>query len=350
MSENIKKLAALFAPVSSAVLVAEDGVIQYMNQAAIDLIGPHLGFPAAELLGEGAGSVKIGQDTFSVRSAGCEGAAVYYIESPDGPGGVSAPYNAQLRHQLQELFAELKNHIVSLSTLLLDMTEQGVWEQTGRANDGNALGRLAEEVHRDSAVMERMLSCRFTMEALISGRRQPECVNLDAAVFCKQLASTVGFFARRRGINVTHTCAFGETVPATFDPALMELALLQLIYGSLSHMSAGKTLSLSVRNDGEQTIFSVNDDGGGPACSSDGSGRLTSSFAGVIVAMHGGALACKSLPGKGSFVSCSLPRRPDVSLVLDSDGLLNAVGGIQTVLTELSPWLEPEDFDPRLMD
>lgn len=351
MTEFSAGLAALLEALTEASLTIQDGRVSHMNAAAEELLGPQTGMRAQALHLED--SMSLGGRTYIVRRVDVGGVTVVcLVESEPEEGALMR--SARPREELDAAMAGLRGHVVELESKLLDAAEGGLWDKGEHASQYMELHALAAKIHRDSAIVDRMLGGRMLIDDLMSGRRKPEIVRLDAAGFCRSIAGTVGYFAKRRGIRVTDNCAVGETIPATFDPELVEIALLHLICNALAHLKSGGTLSLTVREDAGQVIFTVSDDGSG--MDEAGSAEMHSRdhfgvrCAGAIAAVHGGTLAVKSVPGRGTFTSCSFPTQRDVGAELNSDAQIAATGGIQTIFTQLAPWLEPEDFDPRLMD
>lgn len=344
-------LAVLLEALSEAAFTIEDGRVSYMNPVAEELLGPQAGCRADALRLDD--SVILGGKTYVVRNVDLgKVTVVCLLESTPEEGALTR--NARPREELDAAMAGLRGHVVELESKLLDAAESGLWDKGERAGEYMELHSLAAKIHRDSAIVDRMLGGRMLIDDLMSGHRKPKLVSLDAVGFCRGIAGTVGYFAKRRGIRVTDNCAVGEMVIGTFDPELVEIALLHLICNALAHLKSGGTLSLTVREDSGQIIFTVSDDGSG--MDEAGSAEMHSRdhfgvrCAGVIAAVHGGTLAVKSLPGRGTFTSCSFPIQPGISEELNSDAQMDVTGGIQTIFTQLAPWLEPEDFDPRLMD
>ena len=178
----------------------------------------------------------------------------------------------------------------------------------------------------------------------------------------RELAWTVDFFARGRGVTVEYESR-PEPLYMSADRTLVEQMLLNLLSNSLLSLPDGGHVRLSLARRGEWAVISVDDDGCGIAPGrfadiEDGEGSLSAPpglglpLARSIAELHGGALVLESRPGRGTSARVTLPlgvrSGRGGSTRLSGGGAPYRSGGMDMVLTQLSTWLRSSDYDSRL--
>ena len=257
---------------------------------------------------------------------------------------------AGLEHALRASLADLRLAVDRICAL-----------SAGRGGDGElALG--AASLSHGYFRMARTVVNAVTLEAVCSGSAAFAPQELDMSELVRELAWTVDFFARGRGVTVEYESR-PEPLYMSADRTLVEQMLLNLLSNSLLSLPDGGHVRLSLARRGEWAVISVDDDGCGIAPGrfadiEDGEGSLSAPpglglpLARSIAELHGGALVLESRPGRGTSARVTLPlgvrSGRGGSTRLSGGGAPYRSGGMDMVLTQLSTWLHSSDYDSRL--
>ena len=134
-------------------------------------------------------------------------------------------------------------------------------------------------------------------------------LELDMSELVRELAWTVDFFARGRGVTVEYESR-PEPLYMSADRTLVEQMLLNLLSNSLLSLPDGGHVRLSLARRGEWAVISVDDDGCGIAPGrfadiEDGEGSLSAPpglglpLARSIAELHGGSASLSDRPALG---------------------------------------------------
>lgn len=350
MPDFMAPIEVAFKPASDCVVAAQYGIIRYMNPAAERLLGTRTGEKLDSVLGQGMSALADGGEAEAwaagmqvrIRAAVCGEISIYYVSPLEPQPGDAAQPGEDSGIALRDTLSALRS--ASRSLLMAAGGE----------------GASAEGVSRDMAAVVaqcsdrlcRMLLGRMDLNDLTSRRVSPKPVHVNAGRLCRELVSTVGYFAAPRGLNVVF--AGDADAPGTFDPGLVERAMLHLVSNSLLHMGEGCTLTIGASCSGGYTVLTVDDNGGGLSDESkahmyDGA-HLGLRYAGAVSALHNGSLMIEGRSGHGTHARMVLPYVPERFTELSSPELPPLDGGMPLVMTMLSTWLRPSDYDPRLFD
>lgn len=352
MPDLLLKSETVFKQAAEAVLVSRNGIVRYMNPSAVKLLGEHTGSRVSDMLGSAVSEMPDGATAstwsagrqVSVRAAVHEDVSIYYVTAVEEPSRFSThelALQSRLRDTLSSLDSLSRTLLVKLYDDYQDSGEQGAYR-----------GELASAVLHCSSRLNRAFMGRMELDDLQSGRTKPDVRCLDAGRFCRELAGTVSYFAKPRGINVVFE---GDPdADGTFDGQLVETAMLHMISNSLMNMTSGCTLTLSAECSGGYTILGVDDDGSGLSDESKlhayDRGNLGLRYVGVVTALHKGSFLMEGRVGYGTHMRMVLPYVPERHGELNTKPVKIRRNDMAYILTQLSPWLDSSDYDPRLLD
>ena len=172
------------------------------------------------------------------------------------------------------------------------------------------------------------------------------------------LVDSVNFFTRDRGVTI-HFSSSGSCL-VQGDQSRLEQLLLNLLANALLHTERGGEIHVSLRQQGEQVVLAVDDNGHGmderalaalftvreePDAVTGGAGLGLYVCRGIIRA-HGGSILVESRPDKGTKIRVMFPLSRNLPL-RDGD---NTPYGTGMILTELAPVLCHESYDKRYRD
>lgn len=356
MTKTMEAMSALAARLNEAVVLAEDGLVGFMNQAAVELVGQRAGEAEKEAVGKAAllkpgesARVKLDGCLYLVQAHCHEGVRIYLFVPERHAASALVPDEAAPRREIDEGFE-------NAGRLVRGVCVDAYERMTGHASatEKETLDQLLR-LARQTALLDRLTRGRILLDSLLNGTYQTELAELDALEFVRGLADSAGLLTERHGISVETNYAPGEELRAVFDLKLVETALLHLMCNALEHMRPGCTLLLEARAEEDGGVrFVVSDNGAGmlpvQLANLYTRDKLGMRLAAAAASAHGGQLAVTSMPARGAHIAFTIPklRGPLRSLTPEQAALSG--GGMYKILVQLSPWLSADDFDPRLMD
>ena len=182
-----------------------------------------------------------------------------------------------------------------------------------------ALDEIQEEAERTSQVVDSLM-----LLARADSAKEPlECVSVDAVAVVRNAAEQGERLARSRGVGFVLKLP-ADAVPVHADPDVLRRALLILMDNAAKYTPEGGSIEAGLDTRDGQAVAYVSDTGIGIASGDlphifdrfwradkarsreQGGTGLGLSIAKWIVDMHGGTLAVRSEPGKGSVFEVRL--------------------------------------------
>lgn len=249
-------------------------------------------------------------------------------------GDNSARNAADLRVQLAQMTAASK------------LLEQCAWEPKSKGY----LAAMNQGICRMLRIVGRMELC----ERLGGDASALSVEPTDLGALTEELGMRMEGLLERAG--VTLSVAGPENLSARVDEALVRQLLLELVANAAK---AGKRVKLTLKRDGDNAVFTVEDDGPGvpaeqasllfdggeealPPCCQWGSGIA---IARRIAALHGGRLVPVCQAGRGLVVMVSLPLNQGEGDDLRNPGTWDR-GGFDEAVVGLSHLLPAGVFAP----
>lgn len=344
MSDKTAGLKTLLNAASDAAIGVSGGQIVFVNDAAKSLYGDLTWQPASDVFptealdaGEGAlVACRVLGLPALVRSARFDNLLVYYVQADSV---LSSKEGARLR-------SEAADHIMTVRHLASELDALG-WA------DEEQLGSITAGLRRSTYRLWRRLLSSTVLVSAAEGAPMLSLSDFDLAQLCSNLTSSVNFFVKARGIELRFDGV--GSLHCRADRAMIEVLLLNLITNSLQHLDCGGRIVFSLNGLGGNAVMTVTDNGSGIS-PGDMSGLFSGPGEGLrlartISSMHGGSLIIESRENTGTSVSVMLPLcLPDSMDTLGATAPSYSPNGMELILTELSPWLDAKDFDPRLLD
>ncbi len=200
-------------------------------------------------------------------------------------------------------------------------------------------------------------------DQLMHGELLYSPVPTDLVTLCGELTDSVSLLCGDSGINISFTTQERQLI-AVVDPAKIEQLLLNLFANSLQHTSPGKHIVLSLAVSGNQIILSLDDNGEGMSQSalskifklpnSPDLRRLGNGLglyiALGIVQLHKGVILIESREGAGTRVRVMLPADESPAAKFNCPEIPYRLGGLSTILTELSDVLPAKSYGLKYED
>lgn len=193
------------------------------------------------------------------------------------------------------------------------------------------------------------------LQQLEAGYPDYSPIRLPMNLLCGSICHTLNSLLGIDGIHFDYiTDMKGECI-ATADEKLTELLILNLLTNSLMHMpEGGGHIRVTLAHQDRRIVLGIDDKGSGiPAGTSeptagDGLGlRLVRAAA----ERQGGAMLLDSVEGGGTRIRVLLPAAETQNLhELSKEELSYPRGGMDTLLTELSPYLDLSFYRQRYLD
>ena len=163
------------------------------------------------------------------------------------------------------------------------------------------------------------------LAAYDSGRTAPRRVECDLAELARESLALVATLAESHQAVLVENL---ESIPARVDPLGLGQVLVNLLANAVLHNAPGVRVTLSLRRDGADAVFTAEDNGRGippeslsrifdrfyradPARSRDSGGSgLGLAIALQIVRLHDGELTAANRPSGGACFTLRLPLAP----------------------------------------
>jgi signal transduction histidine kinase len=190
------------------------------------------------------------------------------------------------------------------------------------ASDPAAVAGDAAIIHREASRLNRMVDDVLLLDRANAGRLplQREPLRLDAL-----LDDVVAAFRPLTGRHRIVVSIARDLLPVEGDRDLVLQAVTNLVSNAVKYSPGGGTVTIAARNDGDNVVLSVQDEGFGIApadlprifdrferIESGIAGRISGAGLGLsivreIAALHGGHVWAESEPGIGSTFFLALP-------------------------------------------
>lgn len=191
-------------------------------------------------------------------------------------------------------------------------------------------------------------------------------VNTDLVALCADLTNTVAQLCKETGVNVVFSTSEKELF-AVVDPSKIEQLLLNLFANSLSHTTAGNSVTLTLQRTGNKMIISLDDDGCGIPqeklvnifClpDDDFDDKLDQSGNGLglyisfgIAQLHKGVLLIESRENGGTRVRVMLPTDETPSSKFNSPETPYRHSELSSALSGLADVLSSQSYGPKYED
>ena len=356
MSLQPEDLGALFELERDPVFgIDKDGVVSFCNPAAAAFFGLTPGDSAADVVPEDIltapserfiAAFRTGKRRFTLSVTRLEGVTVCLF-SPAEDGAPSPAHINAL-------------HILSSTLMNARMAIDALISRT-KADDDPALQETTQTLYREYHRMLR--SCRHM--AMAAGIQNddlpfmPRCV--DLASLCRDMCDTVDRLVEPMGLSVSFKVD-GSLHLTMADVDLIDSMMANLLTNSITHCRPGDTIRVELSRQGDRFILAVEDPGSGIApeklaaifsvggSDSEGGAGLGLYLARGIAERHGGTLLLESRPGKGVAVRVSIPYKQSDSMQMNCPMTRYRADGMNTVLTELSVFLDKKYYTRRYFD
>ena len=190
-------------------------------------------------------------------------------------------------------------------------------ELRSEADIRKGMGIIVSEAKRLSNMVEELLE----FSRIEDGRFTLSVEPLDLKAELEDAVYTYTEFFRKEGITLDYTDCPEEKLPISGDPERLRQVFCNLLDNAAKHGGAGRRISVSVRQDGEEAEVCIRDYGAGvpeeelpfiknkfnkgsPKAGGRGIGR---GVCGEIVTRHNGTLEIRNAGGGGCLVSIRLP-------------------------------------------
>jgi signal transduction histidine kinase len=190
--------------------------------------------------------------------------------------------------------------------------------------DGEESNRLAADTVEECDNLLQMINTMLEISEIEAGIRVMPRTGVDLAQVIGEAVELFRPIADEKGIRlVSHT---PDRFPIRGSVHGLQRIVVNLLDNAIKYTPAGGTVSVSLREDGEQVDLIVQDTGVGISeedlslvfnrlyrCDSSRSQPgfgLGLSLASAVARAHGGHIAAASRPGQGSTFTVTLPRQP----------------------------------------
>ena len=350
--ENASNIGNLFAFSNDPVVVAEDGIIQYMNPSALSMFGCEYMYQSLRSLvpeqimevdsDSYVASALINGIVMTVTCSTINNCRLYCFNQP-------APQaDESIIHSVSSAMRELTSGIKTNADLLRSYSLQ--------TQDEN-LQKYSAVLNHFTAKLKRLVN-NYTLFSDIKENRQPfKPVMCSMNEILGELSREVSEITLPRNIAVKFNP--GEDLFSAVDQELIIQLLMNLISNSLNHMPNGGTIELKVRLKSNYIVFQVEDNGTGIpdqvmkdvfkmysmpmnlGSGSFGTG-LGMSVADAIAKLHGGSMIVESRPQEGTRITIKIPRVVDPKF--NSPKPKYEIPMKTSLLTDLSTWLTWQDY------
>ncbi len=333
MSIDTETLAALFDLSRDAVFGEKDGELIYRNPAAAEKLPD---FGAAHL-------------AMLVPPESRTGTAVYQgapIDITVAKLGDVRVYTFSFRVETASVSAVLPTMDEALKDLrrsLDNLTEYCKVERFAPYDIASA------GAYRSYFRMLRLYKHLQLMQQLETGFADYNPIRLSMNLLCGSICHTLNSLLGIDGIHFDYiTDMKGECIAAA-DETLTELLILNLLTNSLLHLpEEGGHIRVTLAHQDSRIVLGIDDKGaGGPAADEDAGLRLVR----AVAERQGGGMLLDRVEGGGTRIRILLPAADTQSLhELSKEELAYPRGGMDTLLTELSPYLDLGFYRQRYLD
>lgn len=350
--ENASNLGNLFAFSNDPVVIAEDGIIQYMNPSALTMFGwDYMYNPVRTLIPDQimdvesdsyVASALVNGSIMTVTCSTINLCKLYCFNKP------TAQADESIIHSVSSAMRELTSGIKTNADLLKSYSLH---------TKDSTLQKYSAVLNHYTSKLKRLVN-NYTLFSDIKENRQqfkPAMCSMNEILV--ELSREVSEITLPRNISVNFHP--GEDIFTAVDQELMVQLLMNLISNSLNHMPNGGQITLKVRLKNNYVMFLVEDNGTGipdyilkdvfKAYSMPmdfGAGvfgtGLGMTVADAVAKLHGGSMIVESRSNEGTRVTIKIPRIVDSKF--NSPKPKYEIPMRLSLLTDLSTWLTWEDY------
>ena len=179
-----------------------------------------------------------------------------------------------------------------------------------------------EKIVQRSQYITDMMSRQFSAETVLDSSRL-SCTRMDLLQLVRRAAEDMQAAAAEQGVTI-QVVSGGDQLPMVADAYLLNRVLFNLLENSLKYMGRAGVVTILVRQQGEQAVLQVRDDGMGLSAAEtahifelryQGSNRAGGSGHGLYlvrqtVEAHGGTVSAESDLGRGMRITLQFPLQP----------------------------------------
>ncbi|MCR5664900.1 MAG: sensor histidine kinase [Oscillospiraceae bacterium] len=346
----------LLSLTNEAAALAQNGRLVYANAAALRLLGPDctgkslralFGEELAETQAAGfAAAVFVGEKHCLLRSSRTEGFQVLFLsrQEPD-----------------ESVFSDA--WLQSLRTGLMNLN---LAAEAGRAVAGELahpeLLKSFRALTKEYYSLNRLLSNVTAARGILQNSLPASFCSVDLGELCGDVIGSLRLL--RPDVDFAFSCS--RRVLLWADPALLELAVFNMLSNCLVHAVGLRRILLELQSFSDRVYLSVRDDGAGipPERMNDVFQRFRSGFslselpygAGLgltvvrgVAEKHGGTVLLESRRDAGTLLRLSLSRGPRSEAALLNE-CRPYVSGPDRLLTAMAPCLPDECFSPPYLE
>ena len=360
MSDSLNKLRSLFSIGLDPVLVVKNNKLMFINPAAekifsnlkvndeADRIIP------AELLeldsSSYISSAVIDGKTTIISCASISGYNIYTFNFEDNERLCVAP---------STMIASMKSSIFTLR-MAMDKLVAAVDMESNKN-----LPTYSAILYHNYHLLLHYTGNLHAAENLLNGTMPFQPISADIVSVCKDLVSSVHSFVSQDDVQISFHCE-EEFFQGDIDKTLFEQMLLNLMSNSLRSMSSGGRISLSLEtSDTDYTItvsdngaeippqllsslFSLTESSSIPDISNNQS-SLNFFIARGIAKLHNGIIIVESSASSGTTARIIIPIKNNTYTVLRTTELEYRASGLNSILTELSSFLDHKHYTDRFL-
>lgn len=183
---------------------------------------------------------------------------------------------------------------------------------------------------RNSRILTRLTNQILDLNKIEAGQMKLYASQCHLSLMLQEWTDSFRPLAKKRGITINTTIT-PDPEPSLIDLEKIERVFFNLMSNAIKHTPAGGTITIISKHDAEATTIEVADTGTGiPADEIElifdrfyqvdrqaprGSG-IGLSLSKAFVELHGGSMSVRSVVGKGSTFTISIPRNPSGGAVV----------------------------------
>lgn len=331
MSIDKETLAALFDPSRDAVLAVRSGELIYRNTSAAEILPDFDASHLAALMPSecGASTAVCNGIPLDITVSDLGDTRVYTL-SPC----VEAAPPAEFLPLMDQALKGLRTSLDELSALC-------------RVERFASCDRCSAGAYRGYFRILRLYKHSQLMHALETGCAAYHPSRVSMNLLCGSICHTLNSLLGADRIRIDYSTDMKGECVASADEKLTELLILNLLTDSLLRLpEGGGLIRVTLAHQGSRIVLGIDDHAVSPAPELDSGLRL----ARVIAEYQGGGILLDN-SDETTRVRVMLPAADTQSLIgFSSQELAYPQGGMDTLLTELSPFLGLEFYRQRYLD
>lgn len=359
-----KNLEVIFEASDDSVICVENGIIIYVNAAAIAAFDKDMsgllaeGVLPAQIIMPGTSSyvtsVEISGEPYSATCSDIGETRVIYLVPQYRPG----------EHGAAALDSVVNSMRSSLFNMRLSVEQYMKGVSAGTEADPEVYTSV---FYHNYYTMLKTVNNLNAFDNIISGKLTCDLETENVTQLCQQITHSVNHYFKHKDITITFSTPDAELY-AEVDKHRIEQMLLSILANSIENVDEDGHIGISLRNMDNSFIISVDDDGRGipphilvDVFKSPGT-RFTklkkgeiSPGLGLFVAKgiaerHGGTMVIESREGKGTAVRIMIPKNLESTAKFKTFRTQYHQSDTDTILTALSAVLGSEFYTKEYLD